>query len=61
MTNEQFDILLNHLKEIKESIDSLKGEPNSKHKYDLSDVYSEIFDVKSAVDSVESAIGNLRK
>lgn len=56
MTDHQFEILVSHLKELKESIDSLKGSPDAKNKYDLSDIYSELCSVTSAVSDVESAV-----
>jgi hypothetical protein len=61
MTNEQFETLMAKLSEIKESIDSFKGLPTDKNKYDLSDIYSELCSVTSAVGSVESAIDGLKK
>lgn len=54
MTENQFEILLNHLKDIKNSVESLKGDPSDKHKYSLSDLYSELCSITSAVDSLKS-------
>lgn len=60
MTDTQFETLLTHLTDLKNSIDSLKGQPTDKNKYDLSDIYSELYSVTSAVSGVESAIGDLK-
>lgn len=60
MTDTQFETLVLHLKDLKNSIDSLKGEPTAKSKYDLSDIYSELSSVTSAVGDVESAISGLK-
>jgi hypothetical protein len=60
MTDAQFETLLTHLTDLKNSIDSLKGQPTDKNKYDLSDIYSELCSVTSAVSGVESAIGNMK-
>ena len=60
MTDTQFETLLSHLTDLKNSIESLKGQPTDKNKYDLSDIYSELSSVTSAISGVENAIGNIK-
>lgn len=53
MTDDQFAIMCSLLKEIKQSVDRLRGAPEDKNKYDMSDLYSELTDVTRAVNNLD--------
>lgn len=61
MTDDQFDILLNAINEIRDSVESLKGvSKNGSKTRDLSDVYYKVDSVETSSDSVKTAIDELK-
>ncbi|BBE20659.1 hypothetical protein AQPE_4881 [Aquipluma nitroreducens] len=62
MTEDQFDILLNAINEIRDSVESLKGARyDGSHGHDLSDISGEISSVESSIGNVQIAIEELNR
>lgn len=62
MTDDQFDILLKAINEIRDSVESLKGvSKNGSKTHDLRDVYFEVGSVITSSDSVKTAIEELNR
>ena len=61
MREDQFEILLKAIDDIKDSVESLKG-ANAEGRYgrNLRDVFDEISSVESSVSSVQTAINELK-
>lgn len=60
MTDEQFEKLINKLDEINQNIKLITAKDTGNGIFGLSDVYSELCSVTSAVGDVETATNNVK-
>lgn len=61
MKDDQFEVLLKAINEIKDSVESLKGANSSgRHGGTLADICGEVSSVESSVSSVQTAVEELK-